>query len=231
MKRVIEGPKQREKLPDLMEGYFFGLGEVCYRLFGAKGEEAIYLAVGSFFLRYIEEKMGISFRDPDPWKLYCNLIEFATSCGFFSKIELEELPDKKYRMLECNQFGGKVWNEQKSWERGTAPCPLWALILAALAEIGYKVVLESGRYVEEANGYESIFRFEKIKKPKADILEITQKRLLGSMLTFCCVCGKIRRNDGRWVSPEAYLCAEHDIAISHGYCPQCYEEGKARLKA
>ncbi len=49
------------------------------------------------------------------------------------------------------------------------------------------------------------------------------------MITQCCVCKKVRQDDGSWTSQET----EGRMDISHGYCPKCYaqvlkdiEEGK-----
>ncbi len=125
--------------------------------FRALGEEAMYLAVGTFFLRYLESRLKFSPRESDPWLRYCRIVELFTSYRFFSYVELEELSDGRYWMLEKDQYAGRVWAGQKSWERGTAPCPLWSVVMASLEDIGYGIALEEVRYVQEGGGFESTF--------------------------------------------------------------------------
>ena len=228
-KRIIKGPQSREKLLPLLEGYLFGIGEVCHNLFGAAGEEAMYLAIGSFFLRYLKDELRVSIDEQDPWERFCRLKELFTVHGFYTHLELEKRSDGVYWMLEKGQYAGQIWENQKSWERGSAPCPLWSLVLASLSEIGYAITLDRVNYVEEAHGFECVFHFEKIEKPAEDLLALTRRKLLASMITFCCVCKKARRPDGNWVSPEEYLSSEHDTMVSHTYCPECYAKARSEL--
>lgn len=39
MKKIVDGPETKQQLPALLEGYLYGLGEVCHTLFGSEGEE------------------------------------------------------------------------------------------------------------------------------------------------------------------------------------------------
>lgn len=223
-KIIIEGPKTKEKLPILLEGYLFGVGEVCHNLFGAKGEEAMYSAIGSFFIKYIKNKQNISILGDHPWERYCQLIKVFTEHGFYEYAELEDLGDGKYWMLEKNQYAGKIWDEQGSWVRGSAPCPLWSLILACLSEINYSIVLEDVKYVKEVNGFESVFHFEKIKKDDRNVINTVRQKIIRSILTTCCVCNKFKNSKGEWVILEEFMEREFGKSLSHGYCPDCYSE-------
>ncbi|MFC1453205.1 hypothetical protein ACFLSJ_07690 [Verrucomicrobiota bacterium] len=229
-KRVLRGPGKREKLPDILEGYLFGLGEVCHGLFGGKGEEAMYVAVGRFFIEYLK-KMGITVEEPDPWERYCHLIEVFTEHGFYGYVELEQRGDNVYWMLETDQYAGRVWEEQGTWERGCAPCPLWAAILASLGDIGQTIILDEVSFVPESNGFKSTFHFESTDIPSEDIIALTRRKLLSSMITFCARCRKVRSEDGKWISADLFLLNEHDAQVSHGYCPDCYEKTMSEVKS
>ena len=95
----------------------------------------MYSAIGSYFLDYLKKEIGISFTETDPWERYCHIIEVFTSYGFYSHVEMEERGSNTYWMLETDQYAGGVWEQQKAWERGTPPCPLWSIILYSLSEI------------------------------------------------------------------------------------------------
>lgn len=229
-RQVITGPGKRDKLPDLLEGYLFGMGEVCYGLFGATGEAAMYLAVGKFFLQYLEKNMGIHIDASEPWPRYCQLIELFTKHGFYDTVELEERGNGSYWMLETNQYAGQIWDEQGSWTRGSAPCPLWTLVLASLSEIGQKIVPDEIRFDEASNGFESTFHFEPVDATQDDILAVTRKKLLSAMMTFCVGCKKVRMKGGEWVPADVYFHRQHDASISHGYCPECLSEAVASVR-
>jgi hypothetical protein len=111
MKIEFKGPESKNKLPDLIEGYLYGLGEVCHSLFGQKGEQAIYSAIGKYFLGYLKQKLKIEFTENNPWDRYCRIIDVFTSFGFYSRVELEQRSSNSYWMLESNQYAGNVWNE------------------------------------------------------------------------------------------------------------------------
>jgi len=129
-------------LSALIEGYLYGLGEVCHTLFGSQGEAAMYQAIGGYFLHYLEKKMNLVFRELDPWRRYCQIVEVFTRYGCHTYVELEQIGDASYRMSESGQYAGEVREEQKAWERGTPPCPLWSVIFFSLAEIDYRIVLD-----------------------------------------------------------------------------------------
>ena len=208
----------------LLEGYLYGLGEVCHTLFGPKGEIAMYQAIGSFFLEYLKNKMNITFEQTDPWQRHNRIIEVFTSYGFYSYVELEKLSENKYWMSESGQYAGNVWDEQKAWERGTPPCPLWSIILHSLSEIEYTIVLDNVSFCKETNGYESTFHFERIVKEKIGALESAKKTIRSVMLPVCASCKKIRNDDDEWNDVDEYFRDHFDTKISHGICPECAQK-------
>ena len=199
MKIIFDGPDKKTQLPDLLEGYLFGLGEVCHQLFGSKGEVAMYSAIGNYFLNYLKQKLGIEFVDENPWERYCHIIKVFTSYGFYSHVELDEIVPKSYWMLETNQYAGSVWEEQGAWERGTPPCPLWSIILHSLSEIDQTIVLDSVSYNKKCNGYESKFHFEKIIIDNNDVIESARIIIRDSLIPICSHCKSIRDDQGDWI--------------------------------
>ncbi|PKK88120.1 MAG: hypothetical protein CVV64_20150 [Candidatus Wallbacteria bacterium HGW-Wallbacteria-1] len=230
MKIIIDGPESKIKLPNLLEGYLYGLGEVCHSLFGAQGEAAIYSAIGSFFLKYLREHNGIEFSENDPWKRYCHIIEVFTSYGFYSHVELEQNmeiePSEKdsFWMFETNQYAGQIWEKQDAWKRGTPPCPLWSTILYSLSEINYTIVLDSVIYNSDCNGFESTFHFTKLKSTKKDLLSRVRKTIRSVIIPICAHCKKIHDDDGRWISNDEYFTEHYDANFTHGICPECCEK-------
>jgi len=53
---------------------------------------------------------------------------------------------------------------------------------------------------------------------KKALLEI---KILESFLSICCVCKKIRDDEGNWQMLETYISKHSDTKFSHGYCPEC----------
>ena len=52
-------------------------------------------------------------------------------------------------------------------------------------------------------------------------LALAQVRKLSGLLPICCVCKKIRDDEGYWNQVEAYISAHIDVRFSHGLCPTC----------
>jgi len=50
---------------------------------------------------------------------------------------------------------------------------------------------------------------------------LSEIRILESFLSICCVCKKIRNEDGSWQQLESYISGHSDTKFSHGYCPDC----------
>jgi PAS domain S-box-containing protein len=180
-KIIYESNVQQNALSSLMEGYLSGLSEVCHTLFGAKGEAVMYEAVGDEFKKYLKKKKGIEFIQPEPWERYCEVVEFFTAHGFYSHVEMEAIGKDRYWMLESGQYAGNIWEEQKSWERGTPPCPLWAIIVRTQAEIGYRIVLDEVKFRPDMNGYESTFHFEKFDPGSEGILDRAMREIRESI--------------------------------------------------
>jgi hypothetical protein len=223
-KMVYRQEGDDNQLGTLLEGYLYGLGEVCHSLYGPRGEVAMYQAIGSYFLHYLEEKMNIAFTDSDPWKRYCHIIEVFTKYGFYSHVELEKLSGNKYWMLETGQYAGNVWEEQKAWQRGTPPCPLWSVILHSLAEINYTVILDEVKFIKNSNGYESTFHFERIPQTGEGVLEKARKEIRSALIPICASCKKIRENNGNWVDPENYFKEHFEANFTHGFCSVCMKK-------
>lgn len=139
-------------------------------------------------------------------------------------MELEDLSDNNYWMLESGQYAGSIWEEQKTWERGTPPCPLWSIILHSLCDIEYTIILDKIKYLEETKGYESTFHFEKIEKIKGSVIENTREVILQSLIPICSNCKKIRTKDNVWESFENYFIKKFDTNFTHSICPECYKE-------
>ncbi|MDA3895172.1 MAG: hypothetical protein PF482_03370 [Desulfobacteraceae bacterium] len=218
---TFDGPEEKNQLPELLEGYLYGLGEVCHTLFGKKGEVAMYSAIGSYFLKFLKQKLGIAFIEENPWQRYCSIIKVFTSYGFYSHVELNEVGPNKYWMLETNQYAGGVWEEQGAWERGTPPCPLWSIILHSLSEINQTIILDNVSYNKECNGYESTFHFEKILKVNKDVIEFARNTLREVLIPICSNCKKIRDANGDWIQIEEYIAAHTKAQFSHGICKEC----------
>ncbi len=212
------------ELSALIEGYLYGLGEVCHTLFGSQGEAAMYQAIGGYFLHYLERKMNIVFRELDPWRRYCRIVEVFTRYGFYTRVELEQIGDDAYWMLESGQFAGEIWEEQQAWERGTPPSPLWSVISFSLAEIKYRIVLDTVEYDQEAQGYRSTFHFEKNVQRDSNVIERAKTEIKRAMLPICSNCKKIRDENGTWQDLAGYVKTHFDAHFTHGICPACKEE-------
>jgi hypothetical protein len=209
-------------LTTLFKGYLYGLGEVCHGTFGKEGEEAIYKAIGNFFLNYLKKKGILDIGSyTDPWERYCILVKMFTDYGFYSYAELKVLSENSYWMAESGQYAGDIWEESGSWERGTPPCPLWSTILVSLSEIGYSITIDDLKYSDELQGYESTFHFFSIPIETTPVLTATKIALQKALLPICCCCKKIRDNDNKWIPVADYISRNHPIDFTHGICPEC----------
>jgi len=63
-----------------------------------------------------------------------------------------------------------------------------------------------------------------------DLTDRKRVELYEKLLPVCCVCGKIRNDDGVqqgngiWQRPDQYLALHSDAEFSHTFCPQCFVE-------
>ncbi|MCP4150797.1 MAG: hypothetical protein GY757_23830 [bacterium] len=220
MKIILDCPQTSKELSKLLEGYLYGLGEVCHTFFGKNGELAMYSAIGNYFMDYLKRRMGIEFTDHDPWDRYCHIIKVFTSYGFYSHVELDENAGV-YWMLESGQYAAEVWEEQGAWDRGTAACPLWSILVYSLSEINYSIILDSVNYDESCKGYESTFHFEKIPAREENVLVAAKKTLRSAIIPICCGCKLIRSEEGEWISNDKYFSETYDAHFSHTICPDC----------
>jgi hypothetical protein len=220
---VYRKPENHQSLATFLEGYLFGLGEVCHTLFGPQGETLVYRAIGRHYLGYLEEKMGIVFDALDSWERYCQIIEVFTGRGFYDYVELEARAENSFWMLENGQYAGRVWEEQGSWERGSPPCPLWSVILASLEQLDCRVVLDQAAYCQDRDGYESTFHFEKTKRP-ADEERPDVEAARQELIPICSSCSKIRLTDGTWMDIDLYLAQRHQVDFTHSLCSCCAKE-------
>jgi len=63
----------------------------------------------------------------------------------------------------------------------------------------------------------------KSEKDNAESLRkaLLEIRVLECFLSICCVCKKIRNEDGNWQQMESYISEHSGTRFSHGYCPEC----------
>ncbi len=52
---------------------------------------------------------------------------------------------------------------------------------------------------------------------------------MGRVLPICCVCGKVKSENGEWMDPSSYLVHDLGMLLSHTYCPECFEVEMGRL--
>jgi DNA-binding response OmpR family regulator len=66
-------------------------------------------------------------------------------------------------------------------------------------------------------------RLDEEKRLLTERLEaaLSQVKLLSGFLPTCAHCRRIRDQDGRWASMEAYIQRHSEAEFSHGICPDC----------
>lgn len=60
---------------------------------------------------------------------------------------------------------------------------------------------------------------------------VARVKQLRGLLPMCAWCKKVRDDQDYWQEVECYVAAHSDARFTHGICPGCMEEAKARLKA
>jgi len=55
------------------------------------------------------------------------------------------------------------------------------------------------------------------------------EHLVPKMAVMCCVCKKVRGDDGEWRAPDPELLPHMGDAHSHGYCPSCQAEIEGKV--
>jgi len=73
------------------------------------------------------------------------------------------------------------------------------------------------------------------ERTEAQLREQAQKELekalanvLSGFVSICSMCKAIRDEDGNWIPVDSYLGRKHPVKFSHGYCPACCEEVRAK---
>lgn len=65
-------------------------------------------------------------------------------------------------------------------------------------------------------------RSEQLQKSNRQLLEALKRiRTLEEILSICSYCKRIRGDDERWQSAEAYILEHSSSTFSHGLCPEC----------
>lgn len=68
-----------------------------------------------------------------------------------------------------------------------------------------------------------LFRSEEIKTKQLQ-KALSEIKTLQAFLSICCVCKKIRNEDGKWQQMESYISNHSETKFSHGYCPECAQK-------
>ncbi len=81
------------------------------------------------------------------------------------------------------------------------------------------VALVNSRYIDLLN--------EKTTSLKQALSEV---KTLRGLLPICVVCKKIRDDEDHWHQVEAYVRNHSDANFTHGYCPECYQKAREKIK-
>jgi PAS domain S-box-containing protein len=60
---------------------------------------------------------------------------------------------------------------------------------------------------------------------------LAQVKTLSGLLPICASCKKIRDDQGYWTQVEVYLMARSTAEFTHGICPECDQQYRARMSA
>jgi hypothetical protein len=94
------------------------------------------------------------------------------------------------------------------WLSPTTVVPFWTGTMNRLVAIVLMWIMlntaERGRAAEEAK-----------RKAEAEI------KILRGLLPICCVCKSMKDANGQWHKLEAYLTANSEARLTHGFCPSC----------
>jgi len=73
-----------------------------------------------------------------------------------------------------------------------------------------------------------LFRSEEIKTKQLQ-KALSEIKTLQAFLSICCVCKKIRNEDGKWQQMESYISNHSETKFSHGYCPECAQKSMQQV--
>ena len=57
------------------------------------------------------------------------------------------------------------------------------------------------------------------------------QRLVSDILVICARCHKVKLNADQWQDWDAFVAEKSGCHLSHGLCPDCYEQEHAQMKA
>jgi hypothetical protein len=58
---------------------------------------------------------------------------------------------------------------------------------------------------------------------------LEELKILKGTLPICCMCKRIRDDEGNWSDLESYIQSRSGARFSHGVCPTCYENAMAAI--
>lgn len=59
---------------------------------------------------------------------------------------------------------------------------------------------------------------------------LRSQRLVEEILVICARCGKVKLNADQWQNWETFVAEESGCRLSHGLCPDCYEQEHRALE-
>ncbi len=65
-------------------------------------------------------------------------------------------------------------------------------------------------------------REELLSRLEVILKECSFREKAGRVIPMCCVCGKVRDDDGQWMDLTQYMMLYMDVLLSHTYCPTCF---------
>jgi hypothetical protein len=108
-----------------------------------------------------------------------------------------------YRILSSIWIQGPIQDFMKA---PVTECLSFLVFISGFILNSFGLIILNFRRVE----YDLLKSYEEIK-------------VLKGIIPICCVCKKIRNDDGIWKQLEKYLSENSDAEFSHGICPECLD--------
>ncbi|MBV9878846.1 MAG: PAS domain S-box protein [Gemmatirosa sp.] len=129
-------------------------------------------------------------------------------------------PDDRERTLAQNRAvrgGGQARSFENRYlcKDGSHRWLLWN----AAPVVSQRVIYSVARDITDRKRAEAE-REELVRQLQAALAEV---RTLRELLSMCSYCKRIRDDDDRWQSVDAYISRHTATRFSHGICPTCYE--------
>ncbi len=129
-------------------------------------------------------------------------------------------PDDRERTLEQNRLvrtGGKALGFENRYvcKDGSYRWFRWN----AVADMGHQLIYSVARDITESKKAEE--ERERLVRELQEAL--AQVRELRGILPICMYCKSIRNDKNYWLTLEAYIANHTNAQLSHGLCPECYE--------